>query len=252
MPYRNLHILLPTTTLHRAFVGRGIDPARCHLIRPGVDFSRIRRRRDPDLRRALGFNNDDHVFLTIGESTRPANHRLAIWAIALIHETDRHAKILSWGRGDAAPSLAAFGASLRRPGLFRDAQQALRRPLEFEDLLPAADTLLITASGIVPTLPISIAMAAALPIVSTVTSTISELLEDRHTALMTGQASPQPLARRILDLRDDPTLQWRLADTARTEAYQHCSLTRSLDQHRTLYQQLVTGHKEIGADYSHH
>src|SRR5207248_2274587 len=93
-----------------------------------------------------------------------------------------------------------------------------RQTLEFEALLPAADTVLVTARGPVATLPIAICMAAALPIVSTVTYTVAELLEDRHTSLMVPQPTPRLLAQRVLDLRADPSLQWSIADMARTEA----------------------------------
>ena len=74
------------------------------------------------------------------------------------------------------------------------------REISFEELLTAADIMLVSARGAVATLPIAIAMASGLPIVSTVTYTTSELLEDRHTALMTPPAKPRLLARRILDL----------------------------------------------------
>ena len=58
-------------------------------------------------------------------------------------------------------------------------------------------------------------MAAGLPIVSVVNRTTSELLEDRHTAAMVGKTRARDLARRILDLRSDASLQWHIADQAR-------------------------------------
>ena len=88
-------------------------------------------------------------------------------------------------------------------------------------------------------------MAAALPIVATVTHTAAELLEDRHTALMTAPGKPRHFARRALDLIEDSTLQWTLSDMARTEAYEFFSLTRFLDQHRALYQQVISGGRMI-------
>jgi glycosyltransferase involved in cell wall biosynthesis len=84
-------------------------------------------------------------------------------------------------------------------------------------------------------------MAAALPIIATVTPTVAELLEDRHTALMTQPAIPRLLAQRIHQMREDPQAQWKLADMARIEAYEYFSLTRFIEQSRTLYQQVSTG-----------
>jgi glycosyltransferase involved in cell wall biosynthesis len=109
-------------------------------------------------------------------------------------------------------------------------------PVPFEELLPAADVCLVTASGAAPTLPIATAMAAGVPIISTVTYMLAELLEDRHTALMVPRRSPRALAQRVLDLRQDPALRAKLIDTARAEAYEHFSMTRMLDEYRRLFQ----------------
>jgi glycosyltransferase involved in cell wall biosynthesis len=84
-------------------------------------------------------------------------------------------------------------------------------------------------------------MAAGLPIVSTVTYTVAELLEDRHTALMVPKPEARLIARRVLDLRADPGLQWSIADVARTEAYEYFSLTRFLEQWRGVYRQVAEG-----------
>jgi glycosyltransferase involved in cell wall biosynthesis len=113
--------------------------------------------------------------------------------------------------------------------------------MEFEDVLPTADIFVVSATGPVATLPIATGMAAGVPIVATVTPTVAELLEDRHTALMTQPGVPRLLSEKILQLREDSQLQWSLADVARTEAYEFFPLTRFLEQHRMLYQQVVAG-----------
>jgi glycosyltransferase involved in cell wall biosynthesis len=100
--------------------------------------------------------------------------------------------------------------------------------------------VLVTARGGVATLPIAICMAAALPIIATVTATVAELLEDRHTALMCS-AVPRQVARRVLDLLEDSSLQWAIADRARTEAYEYFTQTRFLGQFRSVYRQVVEG-----------
>jgi hypothetical protein len=80
-------------------------------------------------------------------------------------------------------------------------------------------------------------MAAGLPIVATVTPTVAELLEDRHTALMVGDTSARVIAQRILDLRSDGRLEWSISDMARTEAFEFFAMTRFLEQLRCVYQQ---------------
>jgi len=242
--YRNLHAVVPTTTMRRAMVTAGVPLDRCHLVRPGVDFARVNRRRDADLRRQLGFAVDDIVLLAAGESTDAADHKLAVWTASVLHVLEPRYRLLLWGRGKALPHVKTLADKLDPAGrLASVATERLGRDVSLEQLLPATDVVLVTAKRPVPTLPIAVAMAAGLPIVSTVTYTVAELLEDRHTALMVPRAQPRELARRVLDLRQDPSLQWSISDMARTEAFEFFAQSRFLQQHRTLYRQMAAGEK---------
>jgi glycosyltransferase involved in cell wall biosynthesis len=236
-----IQIVCPTDTMRRRLVERGVPNQCCHLIRPGVEFARINRRADPRLRAALGLGADDYVLLGAGESLRGANHHTTILAAAVLHVFDPRYKLLMWGRGPQAPAERAFGARMLPANFISWATDHLGHDAAFEQLLAAADAVLVTADAPVPVLPIAVCMAAALPIVAVVTPTISELLEDRHTALMVGRASSRALARRVLDLQEDPRLVWSICDMARTEAYEYFAMTRFVDQHRTLYQQVARG-----------
>jgi len=84
--------------------------------------------------------------------------------------------VLAWGRGDQVQKQSPWRWQQNQPNLIAMAESRLGRTIEFEELLPAADGVLITAGGSVSTLPIAICMAAGLPIVSTVTSEVAELL----------------------------------------------------------------------------
>ncbi len=243
MSARDVHVVAPTDTTRRAFVTRGVPIERCHLVRPGVEFGQINRRRDARLRERLGFAPDDFVMLAAGESTRAGAHGLAVWAAAILHVLDPKYRLLLWGRGPLAAQAARFAEHTHQAGLMEVAQSRLKRDVRFEELLPAADAVLVTATEPAPTLPVSVCMAAALPIVAVVTATVSELLEDRHTALMVGRPAPRLIAQRVLDLRADPGLQWTISDMARTEAYEYFSLTRFLNQYRAIYRQVASGEK---------
>ncbi|MGB7158027.1 MAG: glycosyltransferase, partial [Tepidisphaeraceae bacterium] len=192
------------------------------------------------LRARLGFTDADHVLLAAGESTRAAAHTDATWAASILSLLTPKYKLLLWGRGPLARKAKRFAGALGNPELLQLAEPVLGR-VDFEALLPAADTVLVTSIGATATLPVSIAMAAGLPIVATVTYTTSELLEDRHTALMTPAGVPRKLARRVMDLHEDTSLQWSIADMARTEAYEFFSFTRFVEQYRGVYQQVAAG-----------
>ena len=241
--YRDVHVVCPTVTLQRVFVERGVPLGRCHLVRPGVDFARVKRRRDLQMRHDLGLADAQQVLLGVGESTRGADHHQAVWAGTILNVLDRNTRLVLWGRGPMARAVADFAANLAQPELAVLAEKKLGRRVEFEELFGAADMILISATGPVSTLPVAIAMAAGLPIVATVTSTVAELLEDRHTALMTQPNVPRLLAQRVMQMREDAHLQWSLADMARTEAYEYFSQTRFLEQMRVMYRQASAGQK---------
>src|SRR5438094_17604 len=79
--------------------------ARCRLVGPGVEFARVRRRRDPALRAALGFGERDRVLLLPGESTRSAGHREALWAAAILRVVEPAYRVLAWRRGPRTSGL---------------------------------------------------------------------------------------------------------------------------------------------------
>jgi glycosyltransferase involved in cell wall biosynthesis len=240
--YRDVQAVLATSTQHKAVVtAGGVVNERCHLIRPGADFAAVRRRRDDALRARLGFGPDDLVILLNGESTRGAAHEGGAWAAGILHFLDPRVRLLVWGRGPRGARIARYARNIVADQFAGVATARIGPGVVYESLMSAADLVLVSATGPVATLPVAIAMAAALPIVSTVTYTVAELLEDRHTALMTTNATPAELARRIQDLRADAGLQWSIADAARAEAYEHFSLTRFLNEYRTLYRQVATG-----------
>jgi glycosyltransferase involved in cell wall biosynthesis len=239
MNFREVQVVCPTGTMRQAFARHGVPIERCHLIRPAVDFSRIKKGRDPALRAALGFNEGDQVFLAVGESSRAADHPRAAWSAVVLHVLERRNRLLLWGRGPLAQKTSRFVHRLEQPGLCSIATEKLGQRITFEQLLPAADVALVTATGPVATLPIAACMAAALPIVAVGNPTVSELLEDRHNAVLVGTPSPKAIARRVLDLREDSGLQLRICDTATTEASKYFSQTRFLQQFQTLFQQVL-------------
>ncbi len=239
LDYRQVQVVCPTATMHRQMVERGVPLEHCHLVRPGVDFARLKQRRNPELRARLGFDPEDIVLLAPGESTPAAGHDLAAWAMSILRVANPRYRLLIWGRNSGRAE--RFARHFQDPGLLTSAEPRLGRRVEFEEILPVADGVLAPARDAVSTLPLAACMAASLPIVASATYCHSELLEDHHTALLVPHPRPRDLARRVLELRDDPGLQWRLADMARVEAFEYFALTRFLDEHRTLYQCLREG-----------
>jgi glycosyltransferase involved in cell wall biosynthesis len=243
MSYRDLHIVCPTQWIHRWLVTNGVPLERCHLIRPGVDFSKVRSRKDHELRKAFGFSPDDYVVLPGGETTHRAFHLYAVQATTILHWLDPRYKSLLWGRGPLTDSRSKFGEKLKLKGYLAVAERALGRRVGFEELLPAVDLVLFVSHYPVPTLPMMLTMAAGVPIVSVAQRPTCEILEDRHNAFLASTAHPRLVAKRVLQMRDHPEEIRKIIEMARSEAFEYFSQTRMIQQYRAVYSQLSKGEK---------
>ena len=243
MNYRDLHVVCPTHLMRRWMVRRGVPIERCHLIRPGVDFSKVKPKKDNELRKLFGFSPEDYVVLPGGETTHRAFHLYAVQATTILHWLDDRYKSLLWGRGPLTHPRSKFGTKLKLKGYLNVAEQRMGRPVGFEEMLPAVDLVLFVAHDPVPTLPIALTMAAGVPIVSVAQKPMCEILEDRHNSLLAKTAHPRLVAKRILELRDDPQQQWKNTDMAKMEAFELFAQTRLIQQYRAIYGQVARGEK---------
>jgi glycosyltransferase involved in cell wall biosynthesis len=159
--------------------------------------------------------------------------------MALLNGLDPKYRLLLWGRGEQIDRVKRFSDTFLQPGLLTIAEKKLQRPIDFEALIGAADTALIAAQDPIATLPICTAMAAGLPIVSTASHSVAELLEDHHSAFIAEKNTARDLAQRFLELQDDRTAQWKIAETARIEAFECYAQDIFRDRWRMTYQQIA-------------
>jgi glycosyltransferase involved in cell wall biosynthesis len=243
MSVREIHVVCDSDTMRRRFVEKGVPIERCHLIRPGVEFALLNRRREDSaaLREKLEIAPEAAIVLACGECVRGSNQQGTILASCVLNVFDPKFKLLVWGRGPTTEGSKRFASLMLPRNFIRFATSWLGRGIMYEQLLPLAQVMLVTATAPIPTLPIATAMAAGVPIVAVVSPTVAELLEDRHTALMHGETRARILARKVLELEEDAQLRWKLTDAARSEAYQYFSMTRFVSQMNSLYEQVVSG-----------
>lgn len=185
--------------------------ARSFLIEQGIKRETIRTARAQvpatavsDITRgSLGLAASDKVVLALGESTRPANHRLAIWSAAILNYLDRRHRLLLWGRGPLTEGLMRFADSLGLPGVCVFAEPALGRPVGFAELCPLANAALGTAGRIGPVLPAACCHAAGLPVVAIPSPLGYELT---GPSLIAESSRPRPLASTLINLLEQETL----------------------------------------------
>ncbi|HZL36451.1 MAG TPA: glycosyltransferase [Tepidisphaeraceae bacterium] len=235
---RELRVVCATAAQQRGLETVGIRNEYLSLIRPGIDPGHARIRRDRSLRRALGFADDDYVLLPAGESTRAAGHRDAVWAASILHVLDPRYRVLLWGQGDQTPRLERLAEKLRQPGLLVNAQRALGRRVEFEELLGAADVALHTPSAIGPELPIATAIAAGLPTVLWGSGALAECLGAAASIAIVSPPSARLLAQRVLKIRENPELGRGIAHAAGVEVRKAYSSDRFVEQYGSLYRSM--------------
>jgi glycosyltransferase involved in cell wall biosynthesis len=229
---------------HRRCLAAGMPPQQCHLIRPPAELGADPESTRASMRQALGIGHDHFVVLMAGESTRAAAHELGVWAASILHVVDERYRVILWGRGPRLDAAADLGDKLRQPGLVVVAERLLGRAVDFSDLLPAADAMLVTASAPIPTLPIALAMARGLPIVSVERPELRDILIDNETAFTVTPAGAHPLAQRALDLRGDPSQTTAVAGQARERAIELFSPSTFVDAYRLLYRTAAHVHHD--------
>ena len=233
---RNVHVVIGTIAARDTCVSSGVPPDRCGVIVPLVDWARIPTRHDVSLRSALGFSQEDYVVLAPGESTTTADHRTAVHAVSILHVLDQSYRVLLWGRGREVSALKRLAKRLGQPRLITLAEQSLGRPVEFEELLGAADLALITGGAAAAVLPVASCMAAALPIVAAASPATSQLLSKGDSAALVAPR-PRLFAKQVLELRENPSLAARFGSSALQQAHHLFDQARFIAEMQQVYEQ---------------
>ena len=235
-------VCLPVSnTIRRELCAAGVNESNVHVLRPGLDFAMV----DTDARAALrqrwGAGPDDVRVIALLCDPPTATEALGpLMAVSLagdsigaavpsvkllVHPDQAH-------RRHAQRIFSRVGDGRR---LLMDSQIAC--PWR---VLPGCDYALAAgpnAGG----LSLLWAMAANVPIVAEARYATSEIVEDRHSALLAKPNQPTALGLRLRQLVDDPQLAWKLRDTARHEAFSFFSRQRYGQSLHSVYRQAAAG-----------
>lgn len=234
MLHRNIRVISLTGADDRFCVEGGVAAEACALVRPGIRISR-QLGRDDALRVRLGIRKEAKICLLVGESHEYADHAMALHALALLASIKPECGILFLGMGGQAEAVEELHSMSWPDKMLINARRVLGDGVNFEDLIPAADVGVISAPDRLAILPVLACMAAGLPMVAPATRPVSELLEDRHTALLYSPRTPRALAQRVLMLLEHAEMAHQISDESRAEAYKLYSVSRFLDEMRRVY-----------------
>ena len=231
-------VFLPiSNTIRRTLLSGGVPEAAAHVLRPGLDMGRIAFDQRRVLRQGWGIDGEEvRVVALLSDPPARADAMLAVMAVGLAADS---------GADGALPVrllLHPHQRHRRRAMVMAENLDRVERQV-FESriscpwqVLPGCDLALALgpdAGG----LSLLWAMTANVPIIAEATYAISEILEDRHSALLVRPDKPSELAHRIRRLFDDRDLAWKLRDTARHEAFSFFSRQRYGRSLKTVYEQ---------------
>ena len=234
-------VLTVSSTIRQALLAGGIAPDSVHLLRPGIDMGRIDQAHRDGLRKAWGAQDEPSRVL------------------ALLHDTPGSADCLTMGLAFSMMqnSAATDGLCLKllvhpdqsnRPRLEKMMQHLGRASSVIQEprlaqpwpVLPGCDAALsLGPEG--AGMSLLWAMAANVPIIGEACYANSEIIEDRHSALLAQPDTPHSIARQVTRVLTDTQLAWKLRDTARHEAYSYFSRQRYCQSLREIYTQMTQG-----------
>jgi glycosyltransferase involved in cell wall biosynthesis len=232
---RPLPAICPTGFIRRTLVEKGHPLNDATVIRPSVDFGLINRAKQARLRETLKLTPEQPLLVTCPPPSRAGGQYFAIWAGALCRQIFPDLRMIVPGESREQARLRRFTHSFQQPELALFIGERYTWP----EILAAADLCLAPALAPISTVGLGWAMAAAVPIAGSAIPVVTELLANDVNALLSVAGRPEKLAARTLRLLQDRANARRLADTARSQAFEVFSRQRMIDQHRKVYTALL-------------
>lgn len=217
-----------------------VQESKARIVRYGIpveDFSQLPPK--DEARRRLGVDTEALLIGAIGRMTPVKNYGLLVESFLRLPAEfgGRPLHLLLVGDGECRPKLEA---SVRERGLL---SRVHFRPW-VEDVrwaFGAMDILALTSHN--EGMPIAVleAMAAGVPVVSTVAGGVVDLVLDGATGLLVRGKEPSAFSRRLEELLRDESLRCHLTERARRHVREHHSEEILIEDTKKLYKELLRG-----------
>jgi glycosyltransferase involved in cell wall biosynthesis len=218
---------------HALIVNEGIPATRVGVVYNGVDLTPYREQsaeRDA-VRREIGVGPRDFVAIQVARLVPIKDHRTALKAMGTIPE----ARLVLVGEG---PEEATIREMIVELGL-QDRVKMLGLRDDVPRLLRASDAFLL--SSINEGIPLTVieAMAAGLPVVSTLAGGVGEVVLDGRTGLLAPVSASGLLGEHLSRLARDEVERQRLGHAGRERAFEKFSEDRMIEEYERLYREML-------------
>lgn len=242
----NCHLIATTRGCADLWIGRGVDPARVHVIYNGIETGRFVPIPASEAKRALGMDPDRKLVGMVARMSRNKGHGILLRALARVRE--RHPEAMGLLVGDIGPvaddalyqrEIRDLATELGLDGhvIWAGAVANARIP---EHL--AACEVVTNPSFLEPFGRVIVeAMLMARPVIATRAGGAPELLEDGHSGYLTPPRDDLALAERISALLEDPAHAAAVGEAASQRARTMFALADTAARVEQLYSRLLAG-----------
>lgn len=234
-------VLAASASIRRQYMTAGLDASAVHVVRPGVDMSRIDLARRDALRQGWGLHPGEQATVMAMLADHP--ERVSAWemlrlAIRAIHHPrwPHERKLLLLLHPDQPEAARSLNQCAQwHANLFATIETKASEPWA---VLSGTDVAIAIEPS--PALCLGWAMAAGSSILATATYPVCEILEDHHSALLAKPGDDVALVSKLLELTLDSTTAWKLRDICRHEAYSYFPRSRYVQTIGLIYAQTVS------------
>lgn len=230
-------VVVDSQRARAAAIAHGAAPRDIAVIRPWVDYARIRRNDRARVRAQLGLTDSDRAVLLLPPLCPELGSYESTWAALVVERVHPELRIIAPGGYPETFRLERLADSVDRTRCLRTAPDAFDLP----ELLSASDVALLAPPGDCPHRPIAWALAAGCPIVATATHATCELLAHEANARLCRESTPRFIARRLLETLEAPDAGRDLVAHGRRQAYALFSRQRMIEQYARVYENARAG-----------
>lgn len=213
----------------------GVEADRCSVVLPFVDQAIFEESPRAFIRKALGLADHHFALLLAPPPSADSGGLLCAWAGLLVHHMLPALRLIIPSGCRGLEQIEKLVMDGERPEMLRvaspnDADGALLGACDGCAWLPSQDA---TCDGV------AMAMASGRPIVATAISSVAEFLTHDVTARLVGEPTPRAVARRILEMIEDPDQSRRLGFAARRSAFECFGRQSMVEQFEAVYQRFA-------------
>jgi glycosyltransferase involved in cell wall biosynthesis len=236
-----------SSAIRAELLDQGVVPERVHLIPNGVDTRRFRPpspEERAELRGGLGIAPNAFVFVFAGRLVSYKGLPLLVRAWSDVYVRHDNARLMLVGGGGA--DIHACEAELRRlvaAGGLESAVTFAGEVTDVERYLKAADAFVFPTEREAFGIALVEAMACGLPVITTRTGGIVDIVTDEGDALVVSPGDGEQLVGAVERLLTDRPLSERLGRAARETALRKYACEPVVARYLELFQNLLSRHR---------